>query len=141
MTGSAEGWHPIKTEADWEELDRVSSGFHDGVLKDAHWSHREHVDRTGWMVYGGLPELWLLVQLQGEVRAVELRFCDVRECVLDTRYELEACMSLSEEGLVFGLSGDRGSRIAARSCEYRLAGDDRIGIGPFFPHEMDICTE
>jgi hypothetical protein len=42
----AEGWNRISSEADWHQLDKVVGGFHDGVLKEAHWSHRQHVNRA-----------------------------------------------------------------------------------------------
>lgn len=127
-------WYPIRTQADWDRLNAYVCGFHDGVIKEMHWSHGEFVDLAGEMVYGGRPTLWILVQLQLlDFPAVELRFAGVTRCSISTDYELEVSARVDSSCIKFSLSSAGSNLIIAESCDYRFAGADLLGAGPFAP--------
>jgi|SRR5882724_173402 len=128
----ADNWQPIATMKDWLELESKVSGFHDGVIKEMHWSHGEHVNLTFEMVYAGNPRLWILIQLQfAKTPGIEIRFSGVRECSINAVKEVEPSVSFQTNLIVFSFSGDGISRVIADACEYRLCGSEILGPGPF----------
>lgn len=125
-------WVAVKSEAEWVRLESLVGGFHDGVIKEAQWSHGNYVNRSFEMVYAAKPRLWMLIQLQlPEIPTVEMRFLGVQECCILAMKELDATMTLESNAIVISLSSDGKSRIVAEECEYRLSGGGLLGAGPF----------
>jgi len=125
-------WYRITTVDDWRKLNDLVAGFHDGVLKELHWTHSEYVNQEFEMVYVENPRVWLLVQLQSqETPAVEMRFGGVTECTVNAARELESSISIESKSIMFSLSADGASRVVAETCEYRLRGLEMLGSGPF----------
>src|SRR5215468_10308233 len=105
-------WYRITTVDDWRKLNDLVAGFHDGVLKELHWTHSEYVNQEFEMVYVENPRVWLLVQLQSqETPAVEMRFGGVTECTVNAARELESSISIESKSIMFSLSADGASRV------------------------------
>jgi hypothetical protein len=130
-TGLSLDWVRIRSIADWTKLDVVACGFHDGVIKELHWSHREYVNLEHKMIYNGGPDVSLLIQLQQrQLPAVEMSCRGVRECVLSVDADLYGSMTIEPGEIVLYLSRDRKCRIVSEECAYRLLGTAGLGAQP-----------
>jgi hypothetical protein len=135
-------WRSLNSPQAWTDLDGLIGGFHDGVIKEIHWSHEEYVNQSLEMVFAGRPKLVVLIQLQlAKVPTLELRFSGVRECCINADKELDAT-ALFDAGLIsLLLSADGENRIVGELCEYRYTGSELLGPGPFPLQDSLSLTE
>jgi hypothetical protein len=131
---------PLASESDWQTLDEAVYGFHDSVIKEARWSRKEYVNNSLQMVNAGLPNLWVLIQIQfRDFPAVELIFHGVKEFSITTSQEVEPTFRAGRDGITFCFSGSSNyNYVEAERCEYRILDSSWLGPGPFETPEIEL---
>jgi hypothetical protein len=126
-------WVPIRTETDGDRFEQLTSGLHDGLIKEVRWWNSDYIDDQRWLLYSiNRPAAQMLIQTQQKgLPALLLSFYGVEELLLESKSELQASVHVANARITIWLSAAGSSRVVAAACWYQILDETALRSGPF----------